>query len=150
MEIVVKRNESLIKSSVMKAVESDAIANVEAFGFVAAPWQNVRGDEQLADWEAGDGAAVGVVVEDDLTEVVLSSALLRGADGFSVPNWLALQEPDAVAGNDLSCFIFGFNEQGVELFLTERNNLRRIVVEFLPRLVVEVARPWQAHDATQF
>jgi hypothetical protein len=39
---------------------SIAIADVEAFHFVPAPRQDVGGDEKLADWQAGEGATVGV------------------------------------------------------------------------------------------
>jgi hypothetical protein len=82
-----------------KAVEDDAIADDEAFGFVAAPREDVGGDEEVAEWKAGDGAAVAVVVEDDLAEVVLSPTLFGGPGDFG-PVRRALDPADADAADD--------------------------------------------------
>lgn len=43
----------------MEAIEGDAVADIEAFVFVAAPREYVRGDEKFADRESGEGAAIG-------------------------------------------------------------------------------------------
>jgi hypothetical protein len=44
-EIVIEGDESLVEGGVVETVEGDAIADVEALAFVAAPWQDVGGDE---------------------------------------------------------------------------------------------------------
>ena len=62
-EMVVEGDQSLVEGGVVEAVEADSVADVEALAFVAAPRQDVGGDEKLADGQAGDGAAVAVVVE---------------------------------------------------------------------------------------
>ena len=55
-QIVIKADQSLVEGGVVEAVEADSVADVEALAFVAAPRQDVGGDEELADGKAGDGA----------------------------------------------------------------------------------------------
>jgi hypothetical protein len=43
--IFIETDEPLVESGVVKAVEADAVADVEAFGFVGTPWENVRCDD---------------------------------------------------------------------------------------------------------
>lgn len=105
----------------MEAIEADTVADVEAFCFVAAPWKDVRSNKKFANGKVGDCAAVVVVVEDDVAEVVLASALLGEACGFGFTGGLARDFPDAGAGNDFGGFVIGFNEEGIEAFLAERD-----------------------------
>ena len=48
-QIIIETDQPLVEGGVVEAVEGDAVADVEAFGFVVAPWKNVRGDEKFAD-----------------------------------------------------------------------------------------------------
>ncbi len=148
-EFIIEADQPLVEGGVVEAVEADAVADVEALAFVAAPRQDVGGDEKLADGQAGDGAAVGVVVEDDLAEIVLPAALFGGAGDFGFAAWRAFDPADAGAGDDFGGFVFGFGEQRVEALLTERNEIGGVFVELLPHGAVEVARSGQTDDSAQ-
>ena len=58
-QIVIEGDESLVEGGIVEPVEGDAVADIEAFRFVTAPREDVGGDEQLANGQAGEGAAVG-------------------------------------------------------------------------------------------
>lgn len=116
---------------------------------MAAPRQNVGGDEKLADGQAGDGAAVAVVVKDDLAEVILSAALFGGPGDFGVSAWRTFDRPNSGAGDDFGGFRFGFHEEGVESFLTEGDEFGGVFVEFLPDSKVKVAGTLEALNAAQ-
>ena len=62
-EVVVEGDQALVECGVVEAVEGDVVADIEAFAFVVAPREDVRGDKEIAHGQTGDGAAVVVVVE---------------------------------------------------------------------------------------
>lgn len=109
-EIGIECDESLIESGIVEAVEGDAVADVEAFRFVAPPWEDVRSDQEFADRQAGNGAAVVVIVEHDIAEVVLAAALFRRPRDYGLSGRRLRHRADAGAGNDLGGFRFGFIE----------------------------------------
>ncbi len=148
-EIVIEGDESLVEGGIVQPVESDAIADAEAFRFVTAPREDVGGDEKLADGQAGDGAAVAVVVEDDLAEVILPAALFGGAGDFGFAGGRAGNSADAGAGDDFGSLRFGFHKQGVEPLLTERDKLDGVLVEFFPHGPVELARSLETINSAQ-
>ena len=149
-QIVIKADQSLVEGGVVEAVEADSVADVEALAFVAAPRQDVGGDEELADGKAGDGAAVGVVVQDDLAEVILTTALLGGPGDFGFAAWRAFDPADAGAGDDFGGFVLGFGEQRVEALLAEWNEIGGVVVELLPYGAVQITRAFKPPDAAEF
>ena len=133
----------------MKAVEGDAVADVQAFRFMVAPRKDVRGDEEVADGKTGDGAAVAVVVEDDLAEVLLAASLFGRPGDLGFSGRRAGDPADAAAGDDFRGFSFSFHEQGVETFLTERDEFGGVFVELVPHLAVEVAGSLESIDPAQ-
>ena len=149
-QFIIEADQSLVEGGVVEAVEADSVADVEALAFVAAPRQDVGGDEELADGKAGDGAAVGVVVKDDLAEVILTTALLGGPGDFGFAAWRAFDPADAGAGDDFGGFVFGFGEQRVEALLAEWNEIGGVVVELLPHGAVQIARAFKPPDAAKF
>jgi hypothetical protein len=58
LQIIIETDQPLVEGGVVEAVEGDAVADVEAFCLVAAPWEDVGGDEEFADRKAGEGTAV--------------------------------------------------------------------------------------------
>ena len=149
-QFIIEADQSLVEGGVVEAVEADSVADIEALAFVAAPWQDVRGDEEFADGQTGEAAAVAVVVEDDLSEIVLPAPLFRRTRHFRFACWRAFDPTDAGAGDDFGEFVFGFGEQRVEEFLTEWNKIGGIGMEFLPHGAVEVARAFKPPDAAEF
>lgn len=149
-EFVVEGDQPLVECGVVEAVEGDAIADVEAFGLVAGPGQDVGGDEEFADGQAGEGAAVVVVVEHGVAEVSLPAPLLGGSDRLGFATRRAGCPPDARAGDDLGGFGIGVDEEGVEAFLTEGDEFGGVGVEFVPHLAVESAGSLEALDAPEF
>lgn len=146
-QIIIKTNQPLIKRRIVEPVEADAIADVEAFRFVAAPREDVGGDEEFADGQTGEGATVGVVVEHDFAEVVLPAALFGGTRDFGFAGRRTRNLADAGAGDDFRGFFFSFRKEGVETFLTEGNEFGRVLVELVPYGAVEVAGSGQAADS---
>ena len=139
-QFIIEADQSLVEGCIVEPVEADSVADVEALAFVAAPRQDVGGDEELADGKAGDGAAVAVLVQDDLAEVILTTALLGGPGDFGFAAWRAFDPADAGAGDDFGGFVFGFGEQRVEALLAEWNEIGGVVVELLPHGAVQIAR----------
>ncbi len=88
--------------------------------------------------KSGDGAAVVVVVEHDLAEVGLAASLFGRCGGFGASCWRTPDPADSGAGDDFGGFAVLFNEQGIELFLSERDYFRRVGVVFLPDFAVEI------------
>lgn len=148
--IVVKTNEVLVERCVVESIQADAIPHVETFGFMATPWENVRGDEQFADWQASNGAGIAIIIQDNVAEVFLPAPLFRRTRHFGFACWRAFDPTNAGAGDDFGGFIFGFSEQRVEEFLTERNKIGGIVMELFPHGAVEVARAFKPPDAAEF
>ena len=149
-QFIIEADQSLVEGCIVGPVEADSVADVEALAFVAAPRQDVGGDEELADGKAGDGAAVAVLVQDDLAEVILTTALLGGPGDFGFAAWRAFDPADAGAGDDFGGFVFGFGEQRVEALLAEWNEIGGVVVELLPHGAVQIARAFKPPDAAKF
>jgi hypothetical protein len=101
MEAVIESDESLIEGRIVEAVEANTVADVEALGLVAAPWQDVGGDEEFAHWQSSDGATAVVVVENDVAEIVLPAALFGDSGGFGLALGRPLAGANAGAWNDL-------------------------------------------------
>jgi hypothetical protein len=59
----------------MQAIEANAVSHVEPFFFVASPRKNVGCNEKFAHWQTGKRTAISVVVQNDLPEIGLTSAL---------------------------------------------------------------------------
>lgn len=148
--MVVEGNESLIKCGVVEAVEGDAVADVEAFGFVVAPWEDVGGDEEFADGQAGDGAAVVVVVEHGIAEVPLAAPLFGEAGGFGVAGRRFGRTAYTGAGDYFGGFVFRIDEKRVKTFLAERDEFRRCGMELVPHVAVELAGTLETLDPAQF
>lgn len=146
---VIKRDEALIESCVVESVQADAVADIEAFRFMIAPRENVGGDGEFTNRQAGNGAAVVVVVENDVPEVVLTPPLFGKAGRFSFTAWRSGDSADASAGDDFGDFLVAGDEEGIEAFLAERDEFGGLLVEFLPERPVERARSFKAFDATQ-
>ena len=149
-EFVIEADESLIEGCVVQTVEGDTVADVEAFCLVAAPREDVGGDEEFADRQAGDGAAVVVVVENDVPEVVLTPALFGESDRFGFTTWRSGDPADASARDDFGGLGIRLDEEGIEAFLAERDEFGRVLVEFVPDGAVEVAGSLEAFDAAKF
>ena len=102
----------------MESVETDAVADIQPFGFVVTPWKNVGGDEEFPDGQAGHTTTVGEVVENDLSEVVLSPTLFGESLCFGIASRRVVAATYSGAGNDFYGFVFRFHEEGVEQLLT--------------------------------
>ncbi len=148
-EIVVEGDEALVECGIVEAVECNAVADVEAFCFVVAPREDVRCDEEFADGQAGDGAAVVVVVEHGVAEVALAAPLFGRADGFGGAGGWSSDAANPGARDDFGGFVFRIDEQAIEAFLTERDELGGRGVEFVPDFAVVVARALKPLDPTQ-
>ena len=148
-KVVIECDEPLVEGRIVESVERDAVADVEAFRFVTAPLEDVGGDEQLADGQAGDGTAVAVVVEDDFAEVILPAALFGGSSDLGLAGGRAGDSADAGAGYDFGGLGFGFGEEGVETLLAERSELGGVLLEFFPDGAVEIAGTLEAFYAAE-
>ena len=133
----------------MEAIEADPVADIEALVFVAAPGENVRGDEKLADRESGEGAAIGVVVEDHFAEVVLAQSALRESGDLGRSGGNGRTREDPFSGDDLGRAGGRIEEEGVEFLLTERDQFAQVRVELVPHSAVELARAGKALDAAE-
>ena len=148
-ELVIEGDQPVVESRVMESIEGDAVADVEALGFVTAPREDVGGDEEFADGQARDSAAVAVVVQDDLAEEILPAALFGGSSDFGAAGGWARDLADASAGDHLGGFAVGFGEKGVEALLAEWDEFGGVFVKFLPGGSVKLARSREADDAAQ-
>ena len=61
-QFIIEADQSLVEGGVVETVEADAVAHVESLSFVTAPRQDVGGDEEFADGQSGETAAVAVIV----------------------------------------------------------------------------------------
>ena len=98
-QFIIETDQPLVEGGVMEAVEADAVLDIEAFCFVTAPWENMGSDEKSADGKSCEATAVAVVVEDDLTEIVLAPALFGNPGDFSFSAWREFDPPDTGAGD---------------------------------------------------
>ena len=149
-QVVIECDQPLVEGCIVESVEGDAVANVEAFCLVAAPREDVGGNEEFADRQADKGTAVVVVVENDLAEVILTSALFGESGGFGFAGGWARGFTDANAGDDFGGLGIRLDKEGIEAFLAERDEFGRVLVEFVPDGAVEVAGSLEAFDAAKF
>lgn len=133
----------------MEAIEADPVADIESLDFVAAPGENVRGDEKLAKGESGEGAAIGVIVEDHFAEVVLSTPPLRESGDFGRSGGNGRTRENPFSRDDLCRTGGRIDEEGVEFLLTERDQFAQVRVELGPHLAIKFCRPWKAFDSAE-
>lgn len=147
--MLIKPDQTLIEGGIMEAVEGDAVPGVEAFCFMIDPREDVGGDEEITDGQAGQSTAIVIVVEHRIAEITLASTLFGRASSFRIAGWRPGDAPDAGAGDDFGGFGIGIDEEGVKMLLAEGNEFGWILMKILPDLAIQIAGFLKSMDASE-
>ncbi len=148
-KIIVEPDEARVEGGVVESVQANPISDVESFGFVARPRQNVRGHEKLSDAEARKPALIRIIIQNDFPEEVLSPSPPHECFGFRHCRRIQTPASNPLSWNNLRCLFGVFREKRVEESLALRDHLSGVRSKFLPDIPIKPARSRQTADSAQ-
>jgi hypothetical protein len=148
-EVVVKRNQEFVKGGVVKPGQAKAVADIEPFGGMRAPRQDVRRYQQVAHSQRRHAAATTEVVQHRLPKILLPTPEFHIRRRLRRTHWRTLPHPYAFPRQHLEFTILISTKQLPESFLARRHRVGEICMKLGPDFAVERARALQSFDAPQ-
>ena len=148
-QFIVEGDQPAVKGSIVDSGEGKPIAHVQPFGRIFAPRQDVGGYQKFSNGKPGYAAAAAEIVQNRVSEVVLTSPLFGCGEGLGRANGRTLVQYDSNRRLDFDFVVVVDREKLAKRFFAGRYGFLERRVELGPGTAIQRARTFQPFDPSR-